>query len=160
MASKNKTRYPILSPGDILLTDSLLSTWYEMPTLKQSDVHCVSRLNKATRRADFRRGKRLGKGDHVVRWYKPTTVRAVDWETYKTLPDYIEIRETRVRVKQPGFRTKEIILSQHNSILKQQFRKSWRACIGGWSTSGLHLDSKVAGANTGYASTHHCGTTR
>ena len=100
----------ILSPGDILLTDSLLSTWFEMLTLKQSGVDCVSRLNKATRRADFRRGKRLGKGDHVVRWYKPNPLRAVDAATYKTLPDYIEIRETRVRVEQEGFRTKEIIV--------------------------------------------------
>ena len=100
----------ILSPGDILLTDSLLSTWYEMLTLKQSGVDCVSRLNKATRSADFRRGKRLGKGDHVVRWYKPNPLRAVDAATYKTLPDYIEIRETRVRVEQEGFRTKEIIV--------------------------------------------------
>lgn len=100
----------ILSPGDILLTDSLLSTWYEMLTLKQNGVDCVSRLNKATRRADFRRGKRLGKGDHVVRWYKPNPLRAVDAATYKTLPDYIEIRETRVRVEQEGFRTKEIIV--------------------------------------------------
>ena len=100
----------ILSPGDILLTDSLLSTWFEMFTLKQSGVACNSRLNKATRRADFRRGKRLGKGDHVVRWYKPNPLRAVDAATYKTLPDYIEIRETRVRVEQEGFRTKEIIV--------------------------------------------------
>ena len=81
-----------------------------MFTLKQSGVACVSRLNKATRRADFRRGKRLGKGDHVVRWYKPNPLRAVDAATYKTLPDYIEIRETRVRVEQEGFRTKEIIV--------------------------------------------------
>jgi len=100
----------ILSPGDILLTDSLLSTWYEMLTLKQRGVDCVSRLNKSTRRADFRRGKRLGRGDHVVRWYKPSPLRAVDAETYKTLPDYIEIRETRVRVEQEGFRTKEIVV--------------------------------------------------
>ena len=105
-----RTMLGILSPGDILLTDALLSTWYEMLTLKQRGVDCVSRLNKATRRADFRRGKRLGQGDHVVRWYKPSPLRAVDAETYKTLPDYIEIRETRVRVEKEGFRTKEIIV--------------------------------------------------
>ena len=102
--------WDILSPGDILLTDALLSTWYEIMTLQQRGIDSVSRLNKAHRRADFRRGKRLGKGDHIVRWYKPSPLRAVDAETYKTLPDYIEVRETRVRVKQKGFRTKEIIV--------------------------------------------------
>ena len=102
--------WDILSPGDILLTDALMSTWYEMLTLKQRGVDSVSRLNKATRRADFRRGKRLGKGDHIVRWPKPSPIRSIDWATYKNLPDYLEIREICVRVVQPGFRTKKIIV--------------------------------------------------
>ena len=100
----------ILSLGDILLTDALMSTWHEMLTLKQRGVDSVSRLNKSTRRADFRRGKRLGKGDHVVRWLKPSSIQHLDWATYKSLPDYLEVRETRILVEQPGFRTKEIIV--------------------------------------------------
>jgi len=100
-----------LSPGDVLLTDALMSTWYEMLMLKQRGVDSVSRLNKATRRADFRRGQRLGKGDHIVRWPKPgPMIRSLDWVAYKNLPDYLEVRETRVRVEQPGFRTKQIIV--------------------------------------------------
>ena len=100
-----------LSPGDILLTDALMSTWYEMLMLKCRGVDSVSRLNKALRRADFHRGKRLGKGDHIVRWPKPNRlIGGITWATYKNLPDYLEVRETRVRVKQPGFRTKEIIV--------------------------------------------------
>ena len=103
--------WDILSPGDVLLTDALMSTWYEMLTLKQRGVDSVSRLNKARRQADFRRGRRLGKDDHVVRWPKPgPMIRSLDWATYKNLPDYLEVRETRVRVEQPGFRTKEIIV--------------------------------------------------
>jgi len=102
--------WDILSPGDILLTDALMSTWHEMLTLRQRGVDSVSRLNKATRRADFRRGTRLGKGDHIVRWLKPSSIRHLDWATYKRLLDYLEIRETRIRVVQPGFRTKEIVI--------------------------------------------------
>jgi hypothetical protein len=51
--------WDILSPGDILLTDALMSTWHEMLTLKQRGIDSVSRLNKSVRKADFRRGKRL-----------------------------------------------------------------------------------------------------
>jgi len=102
--------WDILSPGDILLTDALMSTWHEMLTLKRRGVDSVSRLNKALRRADFRRGKRLGKDDHIVRWLKPSSIRHIDWATYKRLPDYLEVRETRIRVEQPGFRTKEVIV--------------------------------------------------
>ena len=118
-----------LSPGDILLTDALMSTWYEMLTLKQGGVDSVSRLNKATRSADFRRGKRLGKGDHIVRWPKPSVVRAVDWKTYKTLPKYVEVRETHVRVEQPAFAQKNLSLSQLCSIRKSRPRKISRVFI-------------------------------
>ena len=102
--------WDILSPGDILLTDALMSTWHEMLTLKQRGVDSVSRLNKALRSADFRRGKRLGKDDHMVRWLKPSSIRHIDWAIYKQLPEYLEVRETRVRVEQPGFRTKELVV--------------------------------------------------
>ena len=102
--------WDIFRPGDVLLTDSLLSTWTEILLLKQRGVDFVSQLNKATRRADFRRGKRLGKEDHVVRWLKPTSIRSVDWQTYKSLPEYLEVRELKIRIEQPGFRTDTIVV--------------------------------------------------
>ena len=101
--------WDILSPGDILLTDALMSTWREMLMLKQRGIDSVSRLNKAHRSADFRCGKRLGKEDHIVRWPKPY-LRDIDREAYKALPDYLEVRETLIRVEQPGFRTHDVIV--------------------------------------------------
>ena len=41
-------------------------------------VDSVSRLDKATPRADFRRGKRFGEGDGIVRWRKPSSIRSLD----------------------------------------------------------------------------------
>ena len=100
----------VLSAGDVLLADSLLSNWAEFVMLQQRGVALVSRINKATRRADFRKGKRLGKDDHIVRWHKPTSIRSLDSNTYKSFPEYLTIRETRVRVEQPGFRSKNIVV--------------------------------------------------
>ena len=37
-------------------------------------------------------------------------IRSVDWKTYKSLPEYLTIRETRFRAEQRGFRTKEIVV--------------------------------------------------
>ncbi len=102
--------WDVFRRGDVLLADSLMSNWTGMVLLKQRGVDTVSRLNKATRKADFRRGKRLGKGDHIVRWRKPTSIRSVVWQTYKSLPEYLTIRETLIRVEQPGFRTKSIVV--------------------------------------------------
>ena len=81
-----------------------------MVMLKQRGVDSVSRLNKATRKADFRRGKRLGKDDHIVHWPKPRKPRSIDQKTYNSLPESLTIRELRVRVQQPGFRTKTLVV--------------------------------------------------
>ena len=93
-----------------LLTDRLLANWTNIWLLQERGVELVSRLNKAHRKADFRRGQRLGDDDHIVRWFKPTSIRSLDWQTYKSLPESITIREARIRVAQPGFRTKFIVV--------------------------------------------------
>jgi hypothetical protein len=68
-----------------------------------------SRLS-AHRRADFRKGARLGKDDHLVVRRKPTSIRSVDRPTYDALPDAITVREARVRVARSGFRTRSVVV--------------------------------------------------
>ena len=41
---------------------------------------------------------------------KPTSIRALDRRTYNSLPESITVRETKVRVTQPGFRTRSIVV--------------------------------------------------
>jgi hypothetical protein len=76
-----------------------------MGLLKERGVDTVSRPS-AHRRADFRKGTRLGKDDHRVRWEKPTSIRSVDRPTYNALPDAIPVRGVRSRVGPTGFRTR------------------------------------------------------
>ncbi|MCO6042709.1 IS4 family transposase [Aeoliella sp. ICT_H6.2] len=101
--------WDLFRPGDIVLTDALMCNWRNLCSLEQRGVDTVTRLNKALRRADFRRGKRLGKDDHLVRWGKPS-MRDVDRETWRSLPDFLTVRECRFWVKQPGFRSREVII--------------------------------------------------
>ena len=61
------------------------------------------------RSADFRRGKRLGKKDHIVRWSKPF-VRWMDKQSRKALPDFLEVRECCISIQQPGFRSETIVV--------------------------------------------------
>ena len=51
-----------LRPGDVILGDCLMSNWTGIVMLKERGFELVSRLNKAHRKADFRKGKRLGPG--------------------------------------------------------------------------------------------------
>lgn len=78
--------------------------------LQARGVDYVSRLNRSYRSADFRRGKRLCREDHIVQWIKPRKPRTIDQETYDTLPDWLTIRECRYHVDQPGFRTKLVVV--------------------------------------------------
>jgi hypothetical protein len=60
---------------------------------------------------DFRRGKRLGRGDHVVAWRKPARPAWMDEETYRRIPDTLSVREVRVVVSSPGCRTRSLIVA-------------------------------------------------
>jgi hypothetical protein len=102
--------WDVLAPGDVLLADRLTANWANFVFLRERGVELVSRLNKAHRTADFRRGRRLGPGDHVVRWAKPTSIRSLDRAAYLALPQWVTVREARVRVTQPGFRTRSVVV--------------------------------------------------
>ena len=124
-----RTLWDMFRPGDVLLADRLMCSWTEMVMLKGRGVDSVTSLSK--RKADFRRGKRLGKGDHIVQWPKPTKPRSIDRETYNSLPEFLTVRETRVRVEQAGFRTQTIIvvttLLDAEEITKDDLAQLYRA---------------------------------
>jgi len=104
-----RTLWDIFRPGDVVLADRLMCAWTEMVMLKLRGVDSVCRLT-CHRTADFRRGRRLGAGDHVVEWPKPNKPRSIDRAAYAALPGSLTVRETRVRVEQPGFRTRALVV--------------------------------------------------
>ena len=57
-------------PGDIVLADRFFCSYWVIAALQARGVDVVVRLHQR-RRADFRCGDRLGRGDHVVLWRKP-----------------------------------------------------------------------------------------
>ena len=73
-------------------------------------IDTVCRLT-SHRRADFRRGTRLGKDDHIVVWMKPRRPRSVEREVYDALPEFLVARECRVRIAQPGFRVRSLVVA-------------------------------------------------
>jgi hypothetical protein len=102
--------WEMFRPGDVLLSDSYLCSWFEIAMLQARGVDIVMEIHHA-RHVDFRRGKRLGRGDHIVAWPKPT-VRPewMDEATYAALPDQLLMREVRVTVSQKGFRTQQFVV--------------------------------------------------
>jgi hypothetical protein len=126
--------WDVLAPGDVVLADRLTANWANVVFLRERGLELVSRLNKAHRRADFRRGRRLGPDDHVVSWPKPTSIRSVDRAAYRALPDAVTVREARVRVARPGFRTKSVVVTTlldpeqaTREELAELYRARWHA---------------------------------
>ena len=120
----------LFRPGDVVLADRLMCAWTEMVMLQQRGVDCVCHFT-SHRKADFRRGQRLGEGDHIVRWPKPTKPRSIDRPTYDALPEVLVVRECRVRVDQPGFQVRTLIVAttllDANEFPKDDLAQLYRA---------------------------------
>jgi hypothetical protein len=97
-----------LRPGDVVVADRYYCSYWMVALLRQRGVDAVFRLHQR-RDDDFRRGRRLGPGDHVVAWAKPQRPEWLDEETYAGLPDELTIREVRFRVETPGYRPEGIV---------------------------------------------------
>jgi hypothetical protein len=101
--------FDLFSRGDVLLADAPMCNWKVLYSFTQRGMDVVTRINKAHRKADFRRGKRLGKDDHIVDWPKPF-IRNIDRELQRSMPRFLTVREARVRIEQPGFRTRTMVI--------------------------------------------------
>jgi hypothetical protein len=101
--------YPTLTEGDVVLADRYFSGWFDIALLRQRGVDMVVRKHQL-RRTDFRTGKRLGKEDHLVVWSRPERPAWMSAEQYLTLPVTLTLREVRIRVSQPGLRTKSLMV--------------------------------------------------
>jgi hypothetical protein len=84
-----------LDTGDVLLADALLATWWiiEGAISRGADVVMAQHGARIT---DFRRGKRLGKNDHMVQWPRPPKPKTMSHEEYAGYPEFITMREVKV----------------------------------------------------------------
>jgi hypothetical protein len=121
-------------PGDVLLGDRYFAGFWDIAWWVRRGVDVVTRL-PASRWADFRRGRRLGKDDHLVTWRR--TARP-DWLTPKEaalFPQTLTLREIRVSIEIRGFRTEQVtvITTLLDNVafpaheISQLYRRRWQA---------------------------------
>lgn len=99
-----------LREGDVVVADCYFCSYFMICLLLERGVDLVSRLHQC-RTADFRRGQRLGAGDHIVEWPRPPRPEWMDEATYARMPASIRIREVEVAVPQPGFRVDVFVVA-------------------------------------------------
>ena len=96
-----------LAVGDIAVMDRYYCSFMMIALLLNQGTHTCARKHHQ-RRSDFRRGKRLGKYDHIIVWTRPKCPEWMDEQTYAQIPETLELREIRFNVVVPGCRTKTI----------------------------------------------------
>ena len=94
-----------LVSGDVTLGDRYYSSSLDIALLKLRGVDSVCRRHRR-RVSDYRRGRRLGKEDHVVTWTRPARPDWMDEVTYETIPEEMEVRVVRIRVAIRGSRAR------------------------------------------------------
>jgi hypothetical protein len=96
--------------GDIALADRFFCSYWVLAALQARGVDVVVRLHQC-RTADFRRGRRLGREDHIVTWPKPA--QRPDWMSraeYEAMPGQLVVRELRVRVADKTKRVRSLVI--------------------------------------------------
>jgi hypothetical protein len=98
-------------PGDIVLADRFFCSYWVIAALLARGVDVVVRLHQR-RRADFRCGDRLGRGDHAVLWSKPEQRPAwMSRADYEAMPQRLAIREFRVHVPDKAKRVRQLVIA-------------------------------------------------
>lgn len=98
-----------LKPGDVAVLDRYFCSFPLLAILRGRGVQFCTRLHQR-RTADFRRGLRLGKDDHLVTWTRPQRPAWMSEEAYQQIPQTLTLREVRFHVIVPGRRTETLIV--------------------------------------------------
>ena len=121
-----------LAPGDVLVYDRAGCSYAHLALCFHRNLQMIVRMHQR-QIVDFRSGrrhagqypkqlrrgaprsqwlKRLGPRDQLVRWFKPAQRPTwMDQADYDALADSLVVRELRVAVSRPGFRSKSVTLA-------------------------------------------------
>ena len=94
--------YKSLDPEDVILADRAYGNYVDLALVQQQGADGVFRKHHA-RTSDFRRGKRLGVGDHRVVWRKPKMrPKHMSVAEFAALPASLEVREVVLKWLPPS----------------------------------------------------------
>ncbi|MEQ8633712.1 IS4 family transposase [Gimesia maris] len=100
--------FAALKPSDVAIFDRYYCSFMMIASLLNQGTDVCARLHHK-RRADFRRGRRLGKYDHLVSWTKPIQCPTwMDRVTFEQIPETILLREVRYNLVERGRRTQSM----------------------------------------------------
>ena len=93
--------------GEIAVFDRYCCSYMMIALFQQVGVHVCTRIN-AKRIVDFRKGKRLGEYDRLIRWRRPQRPEWMNEDVYVTIPETITLRMLQYSLVCRGRRSKTI----------------------------------------------------
>jgi DDE family transposase len=121
-----------LQSGDVLLGDRLYGDFFTLARARAGRIDVVTRPAAGREPIRFQ-----GRGGDDVRvcWIKPPRPDWMGQRAYDRLPRYLYLRAVRVLVRQPGFRTKRLVLvttltdaaAVTGADLADLYRRRWQA---------------------------------
>lgn len=130
-----RQQWDCFESGDILLGDKGFCSYYDVWKLQQIGVDSVHALARRTPANEATALKALGKNDLLIQWKKPKWNNGLSYDkaTWQTLPETLTLRQIKVTVPDPGFRTREYYLittllddRQYSSkALADLYRQRW-----------------------------------
>jgi hypothetical protein len=119
-------------PGELAVADRHYCSYWQIATLQQGGVDAAFRLHQQ-RQCDFRRGRRLGRYDHVVCWPRPPRPDWLDALSDAAMPAELRMREARVVPATPGARTRVLTIATtlpdddryHREAIADLYQQRW-----------------------------------
>jgi hypothetical protein len=93
--------------NDVVVFDRYYCSFMMLALLSLRGVHVCARLHHC-RSSDFRRGRRLGPGDHLITWTRPQRPTWMSPEQYDQIPETLTLREVQFAVTVPGRRVETL----------------------------------------------------
>ena len=91
--------------GTLAVFDRCYCSFLMIALMLGQDTHVCARMHQH-RHTDFRRGRRLGKYDHIITWTRPQRPKWMSKAIYATIPPTLELREIRYNIIEKGRRTR------------------------------------------------------
>jgi hypothetical protein len=95
--------------NDLVVFDRHYCSFMMLTLLSLGGVHVCTRLHQR-RHSDFRRGRRLGPGDHLITWTRPARPPWMSQEQYDRIPETLTLRELQFDVTVPGRRAETLVV--------------------------------------------------
>lgn len=123
-----------IEPGALLVADRYYAGFFMFALALLGQFDFVARLHQR-RKIDFRKAKRLGAGDWLVRWVRPPRPKWMEQSDYDEIPESLEVRLVDIKVREPGFRVKSLTvvttLTDSNAYppaeIADLYRRRWLA---------------------------------